>query len=283
MPRRRYYRRRRPRYRRRRYFGKRKRNYRKRTTTNIVRSPSFIPDRIFVKLNWAVDAFHLVNASPNGELILRGNSPFDPEFATGPGQTSALGYDQWAQMYSKYRVHKSAITMKILTTDQAAKYSITPSTDPLFPNTYFDAIQFPYTKNHIVSGIQYYHSISNSMYSKKILGLKSLSYDDATASLVTSNPLTQWYWLIKGTTYSNLGTMSSYVQIKVTYWVEFFDRQDTVVAAEVPEEEEIQTPLNQNYLIDDEESEADIHPVYYKDKVVPLCTDCIHDLQYTKL
>jgi len=201
---------------------RRRKPMRKRLTTKVYRSP-FTTDRIFVKLQYA--EIVLVSAALSPEYFYRGNSAFDPNL-TGTGQ-QPLGYDQWSQMYDNYRVHGSAVVMRVanLGTSSTA-ISITPTNASTGGSTYVDTISNPFSKNRILGpttgmGIGI---LKNYMKTVKMVGEKIFNNDNYAAS-TAANPTTSWFWALAFFAMDGLTTVDLSVEVKINYYVEFFKRK----------------------------------------------------------
>lgn len=75
----------------------------KRLGTTLVRQPTGLPDRIFVKLVSHVDLVFTNTAGAYSSFRIAINSAYDPYQSTGTQQ--GYLFDQWATLYGAYRVH----------------------------------------------------------------------------------------------------------------------------------------------------------------------------------
>lgn len=189
----------------------------------IIRSPSIIPDRLFVKLKYFRESLLAMNSAANSQVFWRGNGAYDPE--GGLGGHSPMGYDQWAQLYQNYRVHKSFIKIRLARTSESIHMSLTPSTISSIPLNTYTAKEMPYTKYTTVStSLALRPLVSSSMMSKKIFGVKSISYEDGFSSTVGNVPTDQWFWVMNFSSYNGSTAITAYFDIEIVYWIEFFNR-----------------------------------------------------------
>lgn len=210
-------------------FRKRRGNRKYRKASKIssltLRTPSFIPDQMRVKLRYN-SIVSIAPGVPAGGYIFRGNSCFDPDFS-GVGK-QPLGFDQWANMYNKYRVRASKIVIQLSNTNTTvpASVSLYPSEDASLPGTIEGALSQPYSKQKI-SGIASSTpnlTLTHYMSSKKMLGVKSIEMADEFAAFTTADPTNEWFWIIFVANLSTAGVVTFQGLVKITYYVEFFDR-----------------------------------------------------------
>lgn len=161
-------------YRRRRY----RRRRRKRMTTKIVRMPSLIPDRLFVKFRTGYTDT-MISTGMNPQLAY-GNALADP---TGTISTpQPRGYDQWRTFYAMYKVHayKLEITFMNNSTTRAANVGYILSPDSSITVTGpRDIYEAPYSKCKVLSplGSNNRAVLKVFMPIRKIQGDKSLGDD----------------------------------------------------------------------------------------------------------
>lgn len=90
----------------------RRRNYKRKSKylkggSGVVKATKTLafPDKFVVKMPW-IGANALNNPTLSGSILkqYRLNSVWDPDTAVGPGQISARGYTQYSTIYNRYRV-----------------------------------------------------------------------------------------------------------------------------------------------------------------------------------
>lgn len=216
---------RRKRFRKKRFNKRRRRRYGKRRKINrvIVRGPTGIPDKLLVRLVYA-DQISITTGIP-GKYVFRGNSIFDPDL-TGVGHQPRF-FDQYSQLYERYRVHASKINIKLVNASpNVSGLGVVPLTQSTSTelNSIVDLQEAPYVKfrwlqngsNPTVT------SITSFMKTSVIRGEKDED-DDYSAQFV-ANPTRMWYWhIIAAESDNSPPTVNSVV--KITYYVEFFRRR----------------------------------------------------------
>lgn len=214
-------------------FNRRNRRYRNRNrnrpSTITVRTPSSIPDRVFVKLKYSHLGYPIMQNGPQFITTFRGNGAHDPD--QGLGGHSPYSWNQWSLLFENYRVHKSTIFVRLARTTEPMKFAVTPSTDPSKPANMQIAFETPYTRRRtITSSIQPNAQVFNSMFTKKIYGVKSITQeDDFTANTVgttSQNPNKEWFWVINSVSYDGITNNTAHADISLVYYIEFFNRYE---------------------------------------------------------
>lgn len=211
---------------------RRRLRYRRRAkapSTVSIRTPSVVPDRLFTKLKYSLSrTLDTSPASSNPQYVFRGNSLYDPEFAVGGSQP--MGYDQWSAFYNNYRVHASAITVRMMSTADSdaggfIKVTLFPSTTAA-AGSYSGNSEQPYSKvNYLPNKGLNKIFLKNKMYAKKMLGLKSIAYDEDLAAAIGADPVKEWYWILDAYSINEVANvLGVYMEVKITYYAEFFGR-----------------------------------------------------------
>jgi len=215
------------RYQRKRRYNKRKRYPRKtRKTRNKqistlrLREPSVMPDRFFVKLKYEQLGQLILNNSSTGSHEYRGNGCFDPDLALGGHQP--LGFDQFSAFYNRYRVHASSVKMELQRTSDSFVWCLCPTLTSSTPSVQ-TLIETPYARYRVVSSSISNHMLAHKMYTKKIYGQR-ITQDDVFSALTTADPSRKWYWSISAQSYNGSSQVTAYYNIRLMYYVEFFDR-----------------------------------------------------------
>ena len=198
--------------------------------TLISKTATGIPDRQMMKLKYT-DFLTLDPAGTLENYLYRGNSLFDPDLTGGGHQP--LGRDQWVNFYSRYRVRASKIRVSFLprsntTIDSNIMIHVIPTLDAgSVSQQPRDLVEQPYSRWRLLgtaNGTQNGVNLHNYMSTKKIMGIPDINTDDY-ASLMTTNPLRQWYWnLGVQNLQSTVGIPGANVCVQITYYVELFDR-----------------------------------------------------------
>lgn len=213
--------------------GYRRRGGYKRTRMMRVPAANVFPDRLRVKLVYTQQEIltQATFATPLEWRAIRGNGPFDPDFFIGG--TQPLGWDQWTPFYNQYVVKASKITVTCTSTSSGVGvFMILPTvrSTPVSTSGGLYAQQQPYCKYRFVGSIDSGKgnvTLSHYMTTGKIFGkpMKSIAIDQDYAGFVTGLPVDEWFWHIY--TYSqSAGSFNPTFNIRVTYYVEFFDRKN---------------------------------------------------------
>lgn len=199
----------------------------------ICYCPQVCPDVMAVQLKYQM------RKQPTGagvrsveDYVVRGNSPFDPDFAVGGQQ--AMGFDQWSNFYRRYRVKASKV--KVLATADGAitcGFGIVPLNTSSAITDQSQIQEFQYCKQKTLgndaataTGI-----MESYMSTAKIRGGPHdiVSYEQDLSSLVSGNPAQEWYWHVFG--YGLGGSSNNFdvvLEIIITYYVEFYDRETLI-------------------------------------------------------
>jgi hypothetical protein len=207
----------------------RKRNrFNQGASTAIERS--LMADTTLVNMTWSfIDGAPYTGA---GELFFSGNSIFDPGIGISAGQ-NPVGYVQWENFYSKYRVLSSSVSMRNMaadSSDTAAYVTIFPSNNNVGVANSIDAQGQPYVKKsffNIQSGNSK-ASMVNFMKTSKIFGQKSIMNDDAYAANFGAVPTNEWFWIFNIYDPSGSASNGYLYDVRITYQVLLFDRRPLV-------------------------------------------------------
>jgi len=222
MPRKRKYFKKKRKFFKKRRFGNRKRYIK----ANKVRIKSWgIPDRLFTKLRYVTT--QTISVVSTQAYTFRGNSVFDPEAAVGGSQPAF--FDNWAAMYSKYRVNACKIKVSFIAGNAVPSVAtLVPTTEaaPLVGGA--DANALPaYARTKVLGNINgtSIAYMKHFMSTKKILGLSGISQNEDVSSVVTTNPNDQWYWQILLSAMDGISSLTgTFLRFELTYYVEFYDR-----------------------------------------------------------
>jgi hypothetical protein len=190
---------------------------------SIGRMPGLgIPDRLMVSLVYDQDQLSLVNASTSASYLFSGNSCFDPD-TSGIGH-QPLYFDQFAQLYNRYRVHASQIVFELLNSTISSHVTITPTTDGTWPSSLRNALETNYTCSIPISSSVFRTVKDRSISTRKIWGMQSITQDDLYQAVYSASPVRQWYWKLWGESADGVTNVSIRCNVRIVYEVEFFDR-----------------------------------------------------------
>lgn len=225
-------------YRRKLYKRRRYNKGRSKRATLSTMNPLIVPDRALTKLVFP-DARGLTSTAGAIETyVYSGNDVFDPNYTGVGGQPT--GYDKWISFYRFYKVYASKIQLIFhnviaLGTQGASFYcGVIANQDPsLAVATVPEMASLPYTKMRIFHVGAGACKISNYMTTEKIYGLnkKAVEVDTSYAALVTGSPTSEWYWNIVVQTGDMATTAAVQVSVRITYYVEFYGRNDAILDA----------------------------------------------------
>lgn len=195
---------------------------------------------MFVKLRYTdIWSFTLATGSAGTNYAYHGNSVYDPYVPIGGHQPYA--YDVWLQLYARYRVYGSKITVQVFP-QRGVNSDIETNTNGL--NVYV----VPVTDNTVVA----LNSISEmprcryrnalSVYPNRPARVKhyastaqiwgvskqTVRTNAEFSASTTANPASTWYWWLVVTrpdnTNGGASPMPINFQVRLTYYVCFYDR-----------------------------------------------------------
>lgn len=198
-------------------------------TKAIIRQPSGLPDRIFVKLRYRESLTFSQTSGSIGYNIYRGNSLFDPDL-TGTGGQPYL-YDQWSAFYNNYRVYGSKVRFDISGNGgggfNGARFGLTPSTQSTVLSSvelYHETPRTKYRSMKMGAVAVGQGSVVHYISTRKAVGLNNKAeFDNDFSATVGANPAQQWYWHVWCYT-SDQNTIAANGNVILTYYVEFYNR-----------------------------------------------------------
>lgn len=196
-------------------------------TSIVVKTPSIVPDRLFVKLKYQ-ERISLSNTTGAlSSYLFSGNSIYDPNH-TGTGAQPA-GFDQWAAFYNRYTVRGSKMSVQfanVQTTNAAAAVeNVLVAVNDTTGYTDLDAASAnPYMRRTLYTPTNGFPVLKSFMSTKKIVGQRMVD-DDTYGSAVTTSPVDQWYWQILSLPVDRLSSLTQYAYVTIVYYVEFHDRK----------------------------------------------------------
>lgn len=205
----------------------------------LIRSPiSLAPAVMEVVLHWSRLTTISVTGGIYASYIFAGNSPYDPD-VSGAG-SQPLGFDQWSNFYTRYRVLASSIRADFSSTSSTL-HTQAYNRLVVFPSNYvtaaadFDVAEnMPYSNckaTTLVTGV--HNRISNSMDTATIHGepkVGVLAADDFEA-LTSTNPGQMWYWHVGVQPMNGSTSTTVELNVRISYLVQFFERQVNAMSA----------------------------------------------------
>jgi len=196
-----------------------------------IYNPSIVPPKTRTVLRfWKAELHNLSTASLSSGSRLTPSNVFDVDPLVGGANVA--GFAQWAGFYSSYRVLGSRCKVEAMNagTGIPAELILVPlNQDPTAvpsTSTIIAAKQQPYVKSKMVPmGGGPATSLTCEITTEKIFGSKMVLYDDNFASLTSTGPVNNWYWLYALYTVSANSNNTFHVNITVDIDVEFYDRR----------------------------------------------------------
>lgn len=224
------YRKKKPRrtYRKKRYGYRSRRSARFALTRTMPRSEP-VPDRLFVKLRYADIVTHTTSAIANTMTVVLTyqSSLFDPNYATGGHQP--MWFDQWANMYSSYRVYGIGytITANVENKNETCIFGVRHLNNPaVLDTTIVTWMERRDAKVRVLGSVNANNkgTIKGYMSVAKTRGISkyTIRSDNNFEATFTSNPALMGYIGIydQATAASALITYS----VQLTYYAELFDK-----------------------------------------------------------
>ncbi len=181
-----------------------------------------VPDRMYTRLCYDFNNYPILSAGATGSLLIAGNSCFDPD-KTGVGH-QPLGFDQFVGFYNRYRVHKSEITVELISATLGCHIVVTPTTTSSAPPDLTTALESPYTMSMPISSSVFKNVKTRKISTRKIWGMHSITQDDLYQAVYSADPVRLWLWKMMAETLDGASSATVRVNIRVTYYVEFFER-----------------------------------------------------------
>jgi len=203
-----------------------------RLSTTIMRQPTGLADRVFVKLRLHVDLLFTNTAGAYASFQIAANSAFDPMQATGTQQ--GYLFDQYATIYTRYRVHgfgynvQPAFAIQGISSTSVREITVVPSMQGTAFSNARQASEQPRAKSNrwqVNSGRA--PTMKGYFKMHPIMGRTKTSYavDPDNAALVTSDPINIIYFHIGTSDPVATSDVQTSVQLICWQYVEFFQRQ----------------------------------------------------------
>jgi len=209
------------RYNRKKYAGKRNK-----ATMTMVKSPGF-SDQCFVKLKYSQDIHVNDGVSTSKYYTFRGNSLYDPDLS-GIGH-QPLYFDQYALIYSKYRVLGAKITLRAINGLSAvAQYLILEAgTEQNISNNITRLLEQSRSAiaKIVPAASQQPTFIKKYCSTRKACGLtKAQMADQDYGADTTASPNQLWYYNLIVASINGSSAADLYIMVSIVYYVQFFDR-----------------------------------------------------------
>lgn len=201
-------------------------NYGRPISRRITKWPlpgGLTPGRLMMKLPWRMPPYTYTPAAVTGDIIIRGNSVYDPDNVTRTG----YGVDLWTQLsvlYYKYMVHAARVTFIVenvgasAVTLSLAAVEGAPTTTSLG-----EMIREAHRSMTLAPAGTAAARGSISLYARtKDVVMGQRANLDTLSSDVGSNPTTPWRFNLRVEDPLATTNVSIRVLVKAEYWVEWF-------------------------------------------------------------
>lgn len=218
-----------PRVPRRRSFRRRRQFRRNRRGSRYVSRTSLkgFPDAMYCKLEY--NETYALNGAINGARQWRANSIFDPRAAAGGNQPNY--FDNYAAVYGIYTVTACRCVARIINNSATVpiRTSLLATDSNTIPTNVLNAAGNTYCKTALMTvsaGSKSSAILSWNMSTARIMGRsrQSILTDNIYSSVVTSDPIDQWYytWQAEDTALTN--NIDCTVDFKFIFTVRFTDK-----------------------------------------------------------
>lgn len=197
------------------------------------KGPTPFPDRMRVTLCYSSSYISLIaNSAAAGRQQFSMNDMFKPDFTNSGAQPEY--FDQLKTLYNRYRVYGSAIKVTFLPFNSSGTQINVPTNAVLVPSAQSlatlnvdDAAALPRAQNRVITGNMDYKNVTMvaSHSVSEILGVKDVEGADRLQALVSSSPSELALWAIVARTADGVTSTSLGISVRLSYDVEFFDRQ----------------------------------------------------------
>lgn len=184
-----------------------------------LRTRSFMPNQLTTTLRFA-GSFAETAAAGHIDMVLRGNSPYDPYSAAGGEE--AAGWDELAAIYKNYRVLSSGVRLTTCNLDADDPVHVSIFADTV--STAEDGSAAAYSQPGSQTGTATLNGgtsvVTNWCSTKLMLG--PLYSDSDTCASTAANPAKEWFWHCIWDNVSGNALNLNY-RLEMTYRVQFFD------------------------------------------------------------
>jgi len=187
-----------------------------------------MPDRYYTALRYEKIGSVSLAVAPTGAFRYRPTGAFDVDPLVA--STAMAGFTELAALYGQYRVTVSKATLRVVNPNTLspivailAPVNLDPGASPSagYVNS---LLENPYATHKLVgitgSPVKEMSCICSS---ERIFGSQEVYVDDGYASVVTSTPVNNWFWVI-GFTTGNLVTNPLQWELTIDVGIEFFAR-----------------------------------------------------------
>lgn len=197
-----------------------RRRYRPHVLRN-VRNPGGLSNKAIVKLRYVDNRILNSTAIALGRYVYSCNNCYDPDYS-GTGH-QPLGYDEWSQLYTYYKVLGAKITINAVNgTGEPQIIHLLRQDDPAPTGGMTALMEQPYGKWVALAGSLGGRSntVLRHTYSAR-KQFPNLYRDDSLRANIGSSPAEQMYWVISTQRTDAAGTADMAISVNIEYIVEF--------------------------------------------------------------
>lgn len=190
-----------------------------------------ISDKFQTRLTWSgVQSLTVPLGAAHAAYRFRPTAAFDVDPALG--STAMPGYAELSALYASYRVVQSRLRVSLVSpTSGTATCVCVPMNEDIGASPTYGVISSlvgtPYNEYRVVGAAGSPPSnFDLTMSTEKIFGSKAVYFDDAFASLVSTIPANNWFWVVALILPAVVGGAQSYTfMVRLDIDVEFFQRR----------------------------------------------------------
>lgn len=210
----------------------------------VALKTSTVPDRLILRMKY-IDNI-VLSGTGGASRMFRLNSIYDPDTAITTGH-QPLGYDQWSTFYTKYRVFKADVVLKIVNTSsnnadaEQIGFLATSDNSIQYGDAFFEQ---PHCKRVMVSGRGGMDraTLKYTVNMPRICGQAPVVYrsNEDTGAAFGYNPVEQVLGTIMARPIDGASVTLISVEVFIQYYVELYDR--VPVSISVPDGKNAELP-----------------------------------------
>lgn len=154
----------------------------------------------------------------------RANSLFDPDY-TGTGH-QPMGFDQWSNFYSKYRVRSITVELHACSTGtQPVTMAFCVENDNTVSSNPSEVAERNSGDYRVIAQSGQQPVVFKKTYNMEDIAGQSIE-DEEYAALVTANPAKPWFWNLSVAAMDGSSAIAGHFLIVITYNAELTDPND---------------------------------------------------------
>lgn len=184
------------------------------------KAPSGMPYKRYVRMRYSTQIVVGSSLGAKAEYAFHCNSIFDPD-VTGIGH-QPLGHDEWANLYDKYRVVRSKITVQSVNSSTPSSIITLLKTDDLTGTA--GSCSADIEQGRTTWRVQGNTAAQQAVTLKSSFNVKrefpNLDKDDTLTGTFGANPGEGKYWIVALQAVDSASTVSSPMLVTIDYYVE---------------------------------------------------------------